>query len=352
MLRIGKKVVTALAVVLGLGHACAQAASLTILETPPDGYSDARGINNAGTVVGNTHIVQDPDGPPGYKLAWATIWEDGKATLIYEGLTPRYPRPDGSAYAINRCGVVAGGTSASFRSFANIWKHAVLQEMPWVTGDPTSPAFGINDAGQVVGLTRAYPSAPGFVWDGTNVQLINNPFGGRWTSLYGINNAGQIVGSASTANSNETRAVLWNGTTPTALANPLGGTYSSALAINNRGQAVGSASSPDGSVTHAVLWDRGSATDLGTPPGFEDSFATAINELGLVVGKSYTPDGEVRATLWFRRIGVDLNSLLDSQTVASGWVLRDAEGINDRGWIVGNAVNTQTNQWAGYLLKP
>ena len=61
-----------------------------------------------------------------------------------------------------------------------------------------------------------------------------------------------------------------------------------------------------------MLWDRGSATERGTPPSFEDGFASAINEFGFVVGKSLMLDGEVRATLWFRRIGVDLNPLLDS----------------------------------------
>lgn len=43
--------------------------------------------------------------------------------------------------------------------------------------------------------------------------------------------------------------------------------------------------------------------------------------------------------MWNGTTAIDLNSLLDASTVAAGWVLTDANGINDNGWIVGNATN-------------
>jgi len=36
----------------------------------------------------------------------------------------------------------------------------------------------------------------------------------------------------------------------------------------------------------------------------------------------------------------DLNSFLDARTVSEGWVLTEAMGINDKGWIVGTAYNS------------
>jgi hypothetical protein len=47
----------------------------------------------------------------------------------------------------------------------------------------------------------------------------------------------------------------------------------------------------------------------------------------------------------------DLNSFLDASTVSAGWVLTEAKDINDKGWIVGNALNTITGVSDGFLLS-
>jgi probable HAF family extracellular repeat protein len=120
----------------------------------------------------------------------------------------------------------------------------------------------------------------------------------------------------------------------------LGGTSSSAAAINASGQVAGSASTT-GDATHATLWNGSTTTDLGTLGGTE-SYASAINASGQVVGLAYTTGNlAYHATLWNGTAAIDLNSLLDASTVSSGWVLTQATGINDNGWIVGNASNSQ-----------
>jgi probable HAF family extracellular repeat protein len=85
------------------------------------------------------------------------------------------------------------------------------------------------------------------------------------------------------------------------------------------------------------VWNGATATDLGTLGGTY-SAATAINTAGQVVGYSYTDSG-TRATVWNGTTATDLNSFLDASTVSAGWVLLDARGINDNGWIVGSASN-------------
>ena len=48
----------------------------------------------------------------------------------------------------------------------------------------------------------------------------------------------------------------------------------------------------------------------------------------------------------------DLNSFLDAGTVSAGWVLTEARGINDKGWIVGTAYNSKSGVNQAFLLTP
>ena len=63
--------------------------------------------------------------------------------------------------------------------------------------------------------------------------------------------------------------------------------------------------------------------------------------------------GARHATLWNGATVTDLNSFLDASTVSAGWVLYEATGINDNGWIVGNASNSLLGiQSHAFLLTP
>lgn len=59
------------------------------------------------------------------------------------------------------------------------------------------------------------------------------------------------------------------------------------------------------------------------------------------------------ATLWNGTAATDLNSFLDTKTIGAGWVLNAANGINDRGLIVGSASNTLLGiDSQAFLLSP
>jgi probable HAF family extracellular repeat protein len=66
------------------------------------------------------------------------------------------------------------------------------------------------------------------------------------------------------------------------------------------------------------------------------------------VGESNSATGD-SAFLWTSKSGMqDLNNLLDAS--GNGWALKQADGINDRGQIVGYGVHNGVTH--GFLLTP
>jgi probable HAF family extracellular repeat protein len=107
--------------------------------------------------------------------------------------------------------------------------------------------------------------------------------------------------------------------------------------------------------THAFLWTEGAGMiDLGdlsgrpTIYGGSFSIANAINNSGVVVGYSTLRDGVNHAFRWTRDGGmIDLNTLLPG---GSGWVLHEANDINDNGQIVGTGLHDGTER--AFRLTP
>src|SRR5262249_47040321 len=132
-----------------------------------------------------------------------------------------------------------------------------------------------------------------------------------------------------------------------------------AIAINDFGQVVGYSDvaggcdnpAPSG-CAHAFYWAGGAMQDLGTlAPLFDLSEAYSINGYGRVVGSSFE---DIRmpsmghAFLWDPFLGMrDLNDLIPA---GSGWIFKQARGINDNGEIVG--VGMHNGEVRSFLLEP
>ncbi|SFH34435.1 probable extracellular repeat, HAF family [Nitrosospira sp. Nsp14] len=213
-----------------------------------------------------------------------------------------------------------------------------------------SQANAINNAGQVVGtVERITGSSHAYLWKGATTRTDLGMLGGNPSCAVAIDNTGQVAGWSETTGPAAPHATLWNGTTRTDLG-PLGGIDSRAFAINDAGQVAGWASTTGGA-HHAALWNGTRATDLGTLGGSR-SEALAINSAGQVAGWASTTGGAQHAILWKGTTATDLNGFLDASIVNAGWMLSVANGINDNGWIVGNAHNSKSGLDHAFLLAP
>jgi probable HAF family extracellular repeat protein len=328
---------------LGVGVTTSANAAYTfnILDTPGGSYSTARGINNAGQVVGNSSLTS------GYATLWDGATTTGFSTLGGYG---------SAALAINDTGQVVGSSYPLPRwndpytdePRAALWNGGTVTDLGGSLGGITSYAHAINNTGQIAGWSYiANNSIQAILWNGGTATVLGT-LGGSESKAWGINDAGQVAGW-SYVNHTAIHATVWDGTTITDLGT-LGGSWSGAAAINNAGQVAGYSQTTGDAGVHATLWNGGTITDLGTLGGAY-SYANAINNAGQVVGYSYTSGWDLRAILWNGTAATDLNSFLDAGAISAGWVLTYARDINDNGWIVGDAYNRFTGQTHGFLLS-
>jgi probable HAF family extracellular repeat protein len=299
------------------------------------GNGSAYGINNLGQVVGKSDTG-------------VTLWSGGSTMTLASGGGESY------AYAINDAGQIAGA-SITTRSYATYWgagsRNAVGLDTPPLGGivdNSGSYTRGINNAGQIAGNSEN----GAVIWgpNGSNptaLTLANS----NSTSANGINNLGEVVGYARAPSGNAWYVpVEWVKGNATVLPT-LGGQYTYANAVNDAGVIVGSATtSIGGNLTYATEWKGSSIITLGSLGGYA-SQANAINNAGEAVGYSTNAAGNFFAAAWNGSKIVNLNTLLSPSEVQAGWVLLTATGINNNGWITGDAENTKTGTSDAFLLE-
>lgn len=245
-------------------------------------------------------------------------------------------------------GVSSNASAINTLSVPVLWSNGQIVQLQTL-GGTSGYANQINSANWIVGASRtSQDETHATLWQGLSVTDLGMLNGGQSSWASDINDSGQIAGNTVLSKKNLVgnsinRATLWTGTVATDLGT-LGGESAGALSINNQGQVVGWSKTPTSGFFdkgHAALWSNGQIIDLGVLPGTDSSVANCINNLGQIAGSSTNANGGVTyATLWNpgSYTPVDMNTLLDANTVAAGWKLMVA-CINDNGWIVGTARN-------------
>ncbi len=187
----------------------------------------------------------------------------------------------------------------------------------------------------------------------TKIKSLGRLPKAQFTAGLDLNDNNEIVGESVFTYSPTftSHAFSWTaGTGMKDLGTLAGGVTSIANSINATGVIVGQS---DGTSTgghwHAVMWDTAKKIlDLGTIAGGNYSIAFAINDSSEVVGYGNLSNNAAHAMIWTSAGGMkDLNSLIPA---SSGWVLINANAINNLGQITGYGLINGRNH--AFLLTP
>ena len=329
--------------------------TVTDLGTLGGEQSSASAINNMGQIVGRADTLQ-----PTFHLC-IFVWQNGRMRAV-----PGLNGDDGFVVAVNNAGQMAGeygpepeGSGIVPIVLSLTGKMRILGSLPATAHQRSdSIANAINAKGQCVGLSNNQA----FFWDGDRLRGLTPPPGFQDSDARAINDKGQAAGKAARKLGGQThsRAIFWdaNGQAKDLGLLP-GNTDSVAQCINNKGQIAGWAFITEKSLAgstplhdRAFLWQNGKMRGLGSLHRIHDSKVSALNDSGQVVGYALEWDasgyeGAEGALLWQNGRVYDLNTLIPSH---SGWKLQSAQGINDKGWIVGYGNHNGHDH--AFLLRP
>ena len=222
-----------------------------------------------------------------------------------------------------------------------------------VIGGLDSMAFGVAGGGQgefgttfVVGHADTAPNSKytgfhAFLWVDSAGRMfdIGTLPGDVKSAANAVNAVGIVVGES--IGSETTRAFVYDGKMHTLPG--FGGANTGAAAVNSVGEIAGYSKTRSGA-DHAYVWKpaegtfaRGTLVDLGVLPGDITSGAQGINERGQVVGYSNDPNYFSHAFLWTPTGENALNGTMTSLGALPGETYASAYAINASGTVVGEA---------------
>lgn len=262
------------------------------------------------------------------------------------------------ATGINDLGAVVGYSNVDGKPVTDfvafLWTSGGgMVNLGTLTGGNSSAAFEINSAGMIAGdsfINSTQVNATS--WINKHIHNLGGLPKAIFTAGLDVNDNNEIVGESvfSYGPPFKSHAFAWtSGTGMIDLGTLAGGVTSIANAINLSGLIVGqSDSSSTGGNWHAVKWDsERKIHDLGTLPGGTYSVAFAINDFDVVVGYGNLSNNAAHAAIWTSTGVKDLNSLIPAD---SGWVLINANAINNVGQITGYGTIHGYNH--AFLLTP
>jgi probable HAF family extracellular repeat protein len=170
--------------------------ALNELPTSPSAYSEARGINNRGLVVGVTGTVD----------LHAFTYESSNSGAGIEDLGTLGGNIS-FAYRVNEADWIVGEAalpgppdSQLVHAFLCKGPGKPLRDLGTLPGDGYSSAFGVNNLGQVIGDSFDGVRSRPFLWSDGQMRDVNSliPADSGWQiqSIGAINDLGQMVGAA------------------------------------------------------------------------------------------------------------------------------------------------------------
>ncbi len=328
-------------------------------------FSAAYGINNAGQVVGDADHAPDANGvslrrafrldPGGAMVDLGTFVTDPSSIPGNNSSGARGINDAGQVVGFARVPFECGSVSHAFRTAPNatiVYSPSppygddlgTLVPPPFVNCR-SSIAWGINSAGVAVGdsATQVASGLPRHAFRTAPLvyRIDLNNFGWGNSTAFAVNDLGETVGEAQVVADDppaNPHAFLSVGqfTHRTIDLGTLGGSYSSATGINYRypqnSQVVGISTTANNAALHAFLWtgnafEGGTMVDLNARiaagSGWELTRARAINNKGQIVADARRPDAQfvyyaVRLDPSDVAVSVLIASLSDPQYGLSG----------------------------------
>jgi probable HAF family extracellular repeat protein len=257
------------------------------------------------------------------------------------------PTSDGAvswSSGINNSTVLIGAESYGFSATAFYWDENMLMYLDSLPGLDSAEATGINEAGEISGYVED-PQLPGIakavIWIADEIVTIPRLDPTHQFNLANaINNNTQVVGYS--GYSDTKLGFLWSGGQLQDLGLIENTTSTVPTAINDAAKIVGYAVNPANQKL-AFLWQNDTIAPLETIG--QESKALGLNEELEIVG-SYTENSLSYACIWINGALNDLNTMIEQ----NGWTLREAQDINEDGWIVGIGTNPDGLANHGFLL--
>ena len=326
---------------IGLFSSTAWAQQYTVINlgTLGGNNSDARAVNDAGQVAGESTLHNENKTRP-FRYSNGTMLDLG-------GLGGDSNDADG----INNKGHVAGATSTpDGHVHAYLWDGTLHRLDP--PGQEDSGGEAINATDQVLGWccyegTDPVPSA--VIFTGGTIEGVPFPLGiYNGLSEKGINNSGQLVGDCWYDGKVETlsRGCVITGTTVKALKALSGYSYSQASAIDEAGDACGESVKANNH-TLATLWVGTSTISLGQPPTGDDSQCLSWNDFSQGAGFASAATHSVGVLFDLINGARDLNELIEP---TPHLVVQQANQISNTGYIAAQC--TYSGHPRACLLKP
>jgi uncharacterized membrane protein len=260
---------------------------IVYLQAPFSGVTSTfgYGINDLGEVVGSYQINTAPIGYPLSTAQHGFVLKKGSYTTIdvpFAGATNTV------AAGINNLGVVVGsylGSDGSIHGFS--LKRGVFTSIDFTGPDAlNTTASAINDDGTIIGYYYDLNSQQnrGYILARGRFSAIDAPYSGACcTRASGFNDRGEIVGNylqgeipfGFTIKQGAFHSFDWS--FPADFPNPFASQNALPLAINNRGEMAG----PGFVFLHGKFISLG---DLGL--GLLDVCANGVNDRGVIVGNT------------------------------------------------------------------
>lgn len=252
------------------------------------------------------------------------------------------------ARGINNAGDIvgyrtAGGVTESFL------RTSAGDTLFQVDGDPTL-ALGVNDAGDTVGgVNTSLPGQDAFLRSVGGTAVRFQPLGDPDANANGINNAGVVVGAGNAfgtggylrATDGTVTAVDYVGLAGDVILK------TNATDVNNAGLIIGHAIGQNGPDFFGRGWysaDDGASFTTITRPGEQFTYVWAGNDEGLLVGDFSTGFTGTRTGFVYE---IASGAFFPFTVPGADWTV--PTGINDAGQIVGFSRDAATSRITGFV---